>query len=234
MEQLEAEADSEVEVEFRAIGDVREVLAEYADYMKREMPHVNRISPVELGRFGDMLERIEASDFNAHWRFEVADVPRWGGFDDEVFRAVLVRNCRGDSYAKALDAAKKLAPHALPFQHEDVVLYAFIRRFVVDGSSSTAKGINLKSVFNLDRADHVVLLFDSCSFDPRKPGGDALYIDIRMIAERIETVRAVLDSSVKIEARGRFENVSTDEEEEEGETSGGSDLDDFVVADDQI
>jgi hypothetical protein len=236
-----AEDDSEVEVNWTASGDLEEVLAEYADYMRREMPHVNRISAIEISKLVTLIEKLDNKEMDKKWRFEFPDAQRWGGHVDEVLRALVPSSCRGDEWRKLNDYVRTEmngCAHLQQVQREDIAIYGFIRCIVAD-----AFEVKSKDVFGLcNDAFEVCILLDSCCFNPREKGGDTLFLDIKLIAERSAIIRSVFPGkALAIQGRGAFENLmgnsmdDEDMEDEEGELDSEDDDDsDFVVGDDVV
>lgn len=217
--ELEAEAESEVIVEVNAVGEVLEALAQYADYMRREMPHVNRLSSSMVSKLVNIIARGDAAEINKGWRYEFADVRRWDGYDDGTKRAVAPVTCRGDLWRKASDHAIKELKLVDQSLREDVLLYAFVKALVAESD-----GYDLKQIFGLDNGRNMATIFiDSCSFDPRKRknGGDAIILDFAKIASQEADIKAVFGDSMRVEGCGRFENLDSDssgaDEDDEGE-----------------
>lgn len=240
---MAAQQDCEVEVEWLAEGDILEVLAEYADYMRREMPHINRLRNVEISKIVAVIERLDVKEINKLWRFEFLDVQRWGGHDDDVYRALVASDCRGDDWRTLTRHINAKIPTVETYHSEDVALYAFIK-FIV----AVEAEIKYNEVFALGNMNNKVrIVLDSCCFDPSVNGGDLLHLDAEHIAQRALRVRQVFpNNSLKIVCKGGYEtsignDMSEDEEGEsieDGELESSSDSEDdeyesdFVVSDD--
>lgn len=241
LQEAEAESETEVEVNWTASGDVVEVLAEYADYMRGKMPHVNRLSAAEISKLAGFTEKLDDKEIDKKWRFEFPEVQRWGGHEDEILRALVPSTCRGDEWRKLNEYVRAMpgCAHLQPIQREDIAIYGLIRCIVADSID-----VKCKDVFGLDNDDFEVrILLDSCCFDPRKKGGDVLWLDADKISERSDTVGEVfVGKSMRIECRGAFENLmgcgtesDEDDDMEEGELDSEDDEDDdsdFIVGDD--
>ena len=219
--EMSADADTtEVEIEIKANGAISDVMEEYLDYI-REFKHVAAIG----GESGQRLERIlataDVAELNEKWRFNIMDVSEWTGFEDGKPRAILPGSCRSETYGKLKAAIVETLGAGTPMIHvEDVIVYLFLGVW----NDSPVGKLDLNKIFQLDfrhtvrtGSGKVVLLLDSCSFDPRKKGGDELYLDYKLIAEHKALVERVFPDALTVEGRGRFENVSdevdTDDEE---------------------
>lgn len=229
----------EVEVNITATGNLLRVLAECSDYMRAEMPHVNRISKSEVSKFERYFEKLNVDEINAKWRFDIAEVLRWSDGDDSFSRPFTALSCRGDEYEKVCDYVRARIPGCTTLGQdfvEDVVLSTFIIAIIRETIV-----IDLKKVFNLhnDELD-VHILIDSCCFDPRIEGGDTLHLSWATIGGRISSIRKVFtENALRIVAKGAFENLISegclgdeDTSEEEGELDSDDYDSDFVVDDD--
>lgn len=207
--------EDEVQVDVTAKGDIIDVLEEYNKHLVKNFPHIAMLSVENQDKLARIVANADVSEINQMWRLCIADIGQWKGYDDSRTRAIMPTHCRGDAYKALLVAIDDTYIKALSEDHvDDVIVYIFITAYLEE------QKIDLQRVFQLEKRDKVELLIDSCSFDPRRKGGDDLYLDFSKMHEQKDLVESVFPKSMDVRAAGAFESLvgeeeDTDEEEEE-------------------
>ena len=176
--------------------------------------------------------RSGAEEINASWRMTFADVCMWDGYDDSLLRAIMPSRCRGDIYSRLKKVIADAYPMEMCDNHiDDLVVYVFIHAVM-----EHELDLDVDAICQTEKKGKVSLLIDSCCFDPRCPGGDEVCLDIHAISNCTRMVSLVFPHSMRLEFRGKFEHIDSDDEgEEEEEEEGEDDSDDgFIVPDDVV
>ena len=218
------ESTSEVEIDIRARGSIGDVLEGYITHMRKNFAHIKAVDSKTLEKLVAILVSADKEEVRDHWRFTVADVKQWSGYDDSNLRVIMPGRCKGETYKKLKQAICADIELAEDFVDDILVLVLF-------NACMEEDKYDMNELFELDKKGTVSLLLDSCSFDPRKAGGDELFLSFDEIAAQMKTVEAVFPhGELVVETVGRFEHISseaeeTDEAEEDSDDQDDSDYD---------
>jgi hypothetical protein len=215
------ESTSEVQVDFRAIGNAADIPDQYCVYLRSNFPHIKSIPDDTINEFGRIIFDAGTVEIDSQWRFTIDDVRAWNVYDDDnLARAITPGHCRGDAYKAIKKAIREysIKRELTEDQEDDIVVYSFLMQY------SDTPIYNLNKIFMLEKEGCVVLDIDSCCFDPNRAGGDTLHMNVSAMSNGESLVEKIFGDVLRVELIGRFEHVSSEREDETD--SGDSDDDD--------
>jgi hypothetical protein len=223
--------ESEVEVEMKAVAGIGDVLTQYAEYLAKNFPHVKSLKEEDVERFSSIVHSASDVEINSRWRFSVADISQWSGYDDGLLRAIMPTRCRGEAYSTLKRVINGAFIREMSEDHvDDIISFVFC-----NVAADTGK-FNLTAIFELEKENRVELLIDSCCFNPNSRSGDELYLDVEKMSDEKAAIEKVFGAyTFTTRIKGRFEDLaasSSDDDEEEEEEIEELDEDDEEDDDD--